>query len=315
MSFENKRGMHPSVKKAITELQGLRNDLVAGASADINAAVAEIKTEDTLVSAINNNAGTLTVVDIATITIADGFARGSAIFSSVIATDVLIVNSLTYTAVNGVKNDNTEFSADGSDDLSVTDLVDSITSRDGANVTAIANGDTIEITAVVEGASGNSLTFSSPDSTITETGSGTLINGTGVKATQTLTLSGAVAGDSAEVDGSLYTAVAAGTGTTAKSDEFEIGGSDTISAENLVAVINLRENRPDGGGNIVASNVAGVVTITAVFFGTVANSVTIVGSSNITAGGATLSGGVATGGQVRASSAFDQLMLMWFNKR
>lgn len=315
MSFETKRGMHPSVKKAITELQGLRSDLVAGAAADINAAVAEIKTEDTLVSAINNNAGTLTVVDIADITIADGFARGSAIFSSVIATDVLIVNGLTYTAVNGVKANDTEFSADGSDDLSVTDLVDSITTRDPVDVVAIANADTIEITAVVEGTAGNSITFSSPDSTITETGSGTLINGTGVKASQTLTLSGAVAGDSVEVDGSLYTAVAAGTGTTAKQDEFEIGGNDTISAENLVAVINLRENRPDGGGNVVASNSAGVVTITAVFFGTVANSVTIIGSSNITAGGATLSGGVATGGQVRASSSFDQLILMWFNKR
>lgn len=313
MSFENKRGMHPTVKKAITELQGLRNDLVAGASADINAVVAEIKPEDTLVAAINNDAGALTVVDIADITIADGFARGSALLNTVIATDLLIVNALTYTGVDGVKADNTEWQADGTDAFAAADLADSINSRDGANVTAISVDETVFVTAVVEGAAGNSITFSSPDSTITETGAGTLINGTGVKASQTLTLSSAVADDSVEVDGLLYTAVAVA--TTGKFDEFEIGGSDTDTAANLVASINGRENRPDGGGNVVASNVAGVVTITAVFFGTAANSITIVGSANITAGGATLENGVATGGAVRVSSAFDQLMLMWFNKR
>ncbi len=315
MSFENKRGMHPTVKKAVTELQGLRSNLVSGAAADINSDVAEIKTEDTLVSAINNNAGTLTVVDIADITIADGFARGSAVFLSVVATDVLIVNSLTYTGVNGVKANNTEFSVDTSDTAAAADIVDSINSRDGANVLATSVGTTVFIVAIAEGAVGNALTFSSPDTTITETGSGTLINGTGVKASQTLTLSSAVADDFVVVDGLTYTAVATGTGTTAKFDEWEIGASDTLSAAALVAAINGRENRPDGGGNVVASNVGAVVTITAVFFGTAANSVTTVGSANITAGGATLAGGVATGGAVRNSSSFDQLILMWFNKR
>ena len=313
MSFQNKRGMHPPVKKAITELQGLRYHLVAGASADINATVPEIKEEDTLVAAFNNNSGTLTTVDIANITIADGFARGSAVFLNVIATDLLIVNGLTYTGVDGAKNDNTEWIADSTDEAAVIDIADSINDRDGDNVIATAEGTTVSIRAVAEGTVGNAITFSSPDTTITETGGGTLINGTGVKASQTLTLSSAVAGDSVEVDGLLYTAV--DSPTTGKFDEFGIGGSDTLTAVNLIASINGRENRPDGGGNVVASNVGAVVTITAIFFGTGANDITTVGSANITAGGATLAGGVGTGGAIRNSSSFDQLMLLWFNKR
>lgn len=315
MSFEKLNGIHPNPKDAIRELQGLRVDLVAGASADINAAVAEIKIEDNIVSAINNNGGTLTVVDPATLIIADGFARGSAVFLNVIATNEITINGLSYVGVAGVKADNTEFSVDTSDADAVIDIADSINTRDGANVSAVANGTTLEITAVAEGVSGNSITFVSGDTTITETGSGTLINGTGVKASQTLTLSSAVAGDSVEVDGLLYTAVAAGKGTTAKFNEFEIGGSDTDSAANLVTSINGREGRPDGGGDVIASNIGAVVTVTAVFFGTVANSITMVGSANITAGGATLANGVGTGGAIRAASSFDQLMLTWFNKR
>ena len=121
MSLQLLRGMHPPVKDAVRELQGIRVDLVSGAAADINASVGEIKPEDTLVSAINNNGGTLTVVDPATLTIADGFARGSALFNTVVNTDEITVNALSYVGVSGVKANNTEWSVDTSDAAAETD--------------------------------------------------------------------------------------------------------------------------------------------------------------------------------------------------
>lgn len=315
MSLEKLNAMHPSVKNAMREMQGLRSTLVASGSLGINVAVAEIKSEDTLVSAINNLAGVLTVKDVSTLTIADAFARGSAVFATAIATDILIVNGLTYTGVAGVKSDNTEFSVDTGDDETVTDLVDSINSRDSANVTAVANGDTVEITAVLEGTGGNALTFSSPDTTITETGAGTLINGTGVKALATLTISGPAAGVTVVVDGKTYTLVTAANEQTFKFDEFAIGGTDTLTAVNLVTAINARVSRPDGNDTVVATNVGAVVTITSSRFGLGGNSVTLVGDTGITASSATLIGGLIVGGFIRPAADFDQLILTWFNKR
>lgn len=316
MSLEKLNAMHPSVKNAMREMQGLRVSLVAGASAGINAAVAEIKGEDTLITAFNHD-GSQVITDraVSTLTIADAFARGSAVFATVIATDILIVNALTYTGVAGAKSDNTEFSVDTSDEAAVIDLADSINTRDGANVVAVANGDTIEITAVLEGTGGNALTFSSPDTTITETGAGTLINGTGVKANGTLTISGPSAGETVVVDGKTYTLVAAVDAQTGRFTEFAIGGTDTLTAVNLRDAINSRVSRPDGGDNIVATNVGAVVTVTSSRFGLGGNSVGLVGDSGISASGATLTGGLIVGGFVRAATAFDQFTLTWFNKR
>lgn len=314
--LEKLNAMHPSVKNAMREMQGLRVNLVASVAPDTNTAVAEIKGEDSLVSAINNVAGVLTVVDVSTLTIADGFAHGSAVFTAVIATDEITINGNSYVGVAGAKANNTQFSVDTSDTAAVADLVASINSRDGANVTAVANGTTLEITAVAEGATiGNAITFVSIDTTIVETGAGTLINGTGVKANGTLTVSGPSAGVTVTVDGKVYTLVTVANSQTAKVGEFAIGGTDTLTAANLVSAINAREGRPDGGGNVVATNVAGVVTVTAVFFGTGSNSVTLVGATGITASNATLTGGLIVGGFIRNAAAFNQLILTWFNKR
>lgn len=317
MSMENLGAIHPKVKNALQELQGLTVDLVAGAALGINAAVVGIKPEDTILSALNNNAGTISAVVPSTLTIADGFARGSAVFLTVIATDEITVNALSYVGVAGAKASTAEFSVDTSDEAAVIDLADSINTRDGANVTAVANGDTLEITAVVEGTAGNAITFVSADSTITETGAGTLINATGVKATGTITAATVVAGDTVTLDGNTYTAVLAADQNTNSEFTFAVLGTDTLTAADLVRAINLRESRPGGGGNLTADNASAVVTVTATNFGTDANLIDLASSDGATlaVSAATLTGGLIVGGFIRGAAAFDQLMLTWFNKR
>lgn len=99
-------------------------------------------------------------------------ARGLVTCANAVATDNVTVNGLVYTAVNGVKADNTEFSVDTSDTATATDLADSITNdvRVGITVpavdqTATSNLGVVTITASTPGPIGNTIDLASNNGT------------------------------------------------------------------------------------------------------------------------------------------------------
>ena len=103
-------------------------------------------------------------------------ATGTVTCASVIVGNTLTVNGLVYTAVSGVKADNTEFSVDTGDDETATDLADSITAdiRIGTDEslvdqTAIAASDIVTIIAT-SGSLGNNVGLSSTGGTMTVSG-------------------------------------------------------------------------------------------------------------------------------------------------
>lgn len=133
-----------------------------------------------------------------------------------------------------------------------------------------------------------------------------------LRASGTLTAVSAVDTDVFEVNGTTYTISTAG---GAAYTEVQVGSDDTEMAENMVAAINGHETTYEGGGNVVtASNVLGVVTITANDSGAAGNAVTISSvDTTITASAATLENGSDTGG-IQSTGATDQLLVHWYKK-
>lgn len=104
---------------------------------------------------------------------------------------------------------------------------------------------------------------------------------TGVKASGTLTLSGASGTVGGNINGVAVTVTAS--------------GGDTATAAALAAAINASVN-PLVAGIVTASSALGVVTITAVQYGLTGNSITLSASgTGVTQSGARLAGGVSTG--------------------
>ena len=87
-----------SVHNVLRELQGLRVSLVAGGSANAKLALAAIRDTDTIISAINNNAGTLTDIT-GTMSIDRLAASGTITVGTAVAGDTVAVNGLTYQLV------------------------------------------------------------------------------------------------------------------------------------------------------------------------------------------------------------------------
>lgn len=108
-----------------------------------------------------------------------------------------------------------------------------------------------------------------------------------VKATGTLTFTGAsVADETMTIAGVTFTAKASG----ATGNQFNIGGTVTLSAESLVSAVNASS---DTNKIVVASNVAGVVTFTCKTPGSVGNAIGLTeGLTNATVSGALLTGGL-----------------------
>lgn len=118
-----------------------------------------------------------------------------------------------------------------------------------------------------------------------------------VRATGTITIAAgnAAAGNTVVIGGRTYTFQAAAPGV----DQVLIGATPTDTALNLVRAImgGAGAGTLYGAGtlpnlSVTATNAAGVVTLTAVVFGTSGNSITTTTTgANVTAGGATLTGG------------------------
>lgn len=121
----------------------------------------------------------------------------------------------------------------------------------------------------------------------------TIDDGNDVAASGTLTLASVVATNTCSVNGTTFTCVASG----ATGNQFNVGGTDTITATNLAAAINASATAVVSGA-VVATSSGAVVTITALASGAGGNMYTISGGqATITASGANLTGGVtATNG-------------------
>jgi len=104
------------------------------------------------------------------------------------------------------------------------------------------------------------------------------------KATGTVTLSSHVATDTVTVNGIVFTCVASG----ATGNQYNVGGSDALTADNLAAALNANTTL---AGMIVASSASGVVTLTALVPGTLGNAITLAISAHGSVSAARMAGG------------------------
>jgi phage tail sheath gpL-like len=108
----------------------------------------------------------------------------------------------------------------------------------------------------------------------------------GVQATGTVTLSSMVANDTVTINGTTFTCVNSG----ATGNQFNKGGTDTITAANLAAAINASATA-QVVNNVVATSALTVVTVTCKEVGTIGNLCTLAISGDGSVSGANLTGG------------------------
>ncbi len=113
-------------------------------------------------------------------------ATGTITLDTVLAGDFVTVNGLVYTAVAGVKSNNTEFSIDGSDTVDAADLADSIQNdtREGTIGDVFANSAAAVVTCFSSliGDAGDIVTLTSGSGTMVVSGAGTFTGGTSTNA-------------------------------------------------------------------------------------------------------------------------------------
>lgn len=186
--------------KILTELQGLRVSVVAGAAAGTKMDVAALRLEDTLLAAvISTNAGGALADDVANITIQPTKASGTITVSgNPVADETFVVNGVTYTwkaaptsrtEVKITTGDNTVMAAAIRDAINWYER-DRYTGKPSAPaVVATAAAGVVTVTAVVDGAAGNAITLTESCTNVAVNGAGTLTTGTdtgGVKSTTNL---------------------------------------------------------------------------------------------------------------------------------
>jgi hypothetical protein len=189
-------GMHGrgpgSAAKAITELQQLRVSILAGAGANTKINLANIRTQDTILSALNNNAGTITDVT-GTISIEDLRASGTVTVGTAVASDTVTVAGTTYTLVtSGTVVEDQDYSkvkigADAT--ATAANLAAAINKRERnrntTSVIATSAAAVVTVKAYTEGTAGNAITLAEVGTSFTISGA-TLANGTatgGIKST------------------------------------------------------------------------------------------------------------------------------------
>ena len=163
-------GMHGTgegtAAQAIKELQSLRIAVVTGAAANTKLAVADIRQRDTVLSALNNNAGAITDVT-GTITIDDLRAKGTITVGTAVAADTVTVAGKTFTLVAtipGVDNpDYTLVKIGATAAETAANLAAAVNKWQSclnvATVIATAATNVVTITAVAEGVAGNAITL------------------------------------------------------------------------------------------------------------------------------------------------------------
>lgn len=267
---------NPGVSTVEVEVRSEDADLALQTTAQALEIISGDAADDGLAS------GTLTLVSAVAIT----KASGTITCASVLAADTVTVNGLVYTAVAGAKADDTEFSIDTGDNETATDLAASINddTRTGTlnDLTATATTNVVTAVQTVGGTGGNATTL------VSSNGARLAVSGA--------TFTGGLNADTATVNGLVYTGVA---GVKANDTEFSIDTDDTAAALDLANSINADVRTPITvpSVNVLATPAAGVVTIDSDIGGATGNNVDIAGTTNITASGATLTGGLGTGAQ------------------
>lgn len=306
-----------SLQAFLTAITNTRLTAVAGAAGGTKLPVADMRLGDVLIGTLNNNAGTIT--DIAFV--AGAKASGTLTFASAVANDTFVVAGVTFTLkASPDPAIFTEVPVRPTDALQAASAVDHIikffTDTDGA-VTASANGAVVTVSATHTGTSGNAYT--TVGGTRITAGGATMSGGTAdtgvtifdTRASGTLTFSGAVAGDTCEVDGITFTIQDASTYDPDNFLHILLGTSNRLTASNAAKALHRFFTNRDG--LLTASVFNNVVTVRGTIEGTTSqNSVTLVGGTHITASGATLAGGTATGGIV-STGATNQVLLLWAN--
>jgi phage tail sheath gpL-like len=177
--------------RILKELQGLTQSLLAGTTANTTIALAAIRAEDTILSALNNNAGTITDIT-ANISINALKATGTVTCASVDAGDTVTIDGRVYTAIaNGATPANSaEFSVSTTNTLCAANLVAAIIASEKndttSKVTASNAAGVVTITARAEGTGGNAITLTSSDGTDLAVSGATLSGGSatgGIKST------------------------------------------------------------------------------------------------------------------------------------
>lgn len=116
-------------------------------------------------------------------------ATGSFAFDTVIASDEIVINGVTFTAAAAPATGTNEFLVGADDGETAENAAAAINASATALVTGVvtaeASGDDVIVTAVARGLGGNAITISSPDATITASGA-RLVGGAEDASAQTL---------------------------------------------------------------------------------------------------------------------------------
>lgn len=181
------------VPSAVKELQGLTLSLLAGANANTKIDLAAIRQKHKIVSALNNNAGTITDIT-ASISVEELKASGTLTCASVAANDVCVVNGVTYTA-KAAPATATQFKVEATDNAQAATLAKCIndyenryagSAQNVAKVVATVVNAVVTIKAKDEGTAGNALTLTGTAVRLAASGAGTLAGGSatgGIKST------------------------------------------------------------------------------------------------------------------------------------
>lgn len=166
-----------SVAGMVRELQGLRVSLVTGGAADTKFDLAAIRGEDTIVSALNNNAGTLTDIT-GTVSIVDLRASGTITVGTAAAGDTVSVDGQVFTLVAEgtavAAHDYTKVVIGADADATAAALADAINrweaNRAAPEVSASAAAAVVTLTARAEGTGGNSVALAEAGTSFTVSG-------------------------------------------------------------------------------------------------------------------------------------------------
>jgi hypothetical protein len=181
------------LKSLFTELQGLKVNVVAGATAGTKMDIAAMRDEDTIVGAVNLTDNT--ELTLANITIQSVKASGTVTYSVAAPSngETVTVNGVVYTHKTTPGAPYTDVALGASITAAATNLKNAINAYEGARfggrqVVATSNAGVVTVTAVVEGTAGNAITLAETGTNIAVSGA-TLAGGTatgGFKSTDNL---------------------------------------------------------------------------------------------------------------------------------
>jgi hypothetical protein len=195
-----------SLAKVLVELQGLNVSVVAGAAAGTAMALAAIRPEDTILSAVvtTDAAAAAVVDDKANITIQSTVAFGTITVSgNPVANETVTVNGVVYTWKADPAGNREVLLTAGNNTAMAASLAAAINGYEG-RYEAQLNGDgwrtpavvatsalgVVTVTSVADGTAGNAITLTEASTNVAVTGAGTLTGGSAtgsLKSTTDLT--------------------------------------------------------------------------------------------------------------------------------